>query len=95
MADGRRVRLLAEGRLVNLAVAEGHPAAVMDMSFSNQALSLRHIVEYAAELKPGVHSVPKEIDRRVAQFKLEEMGIAIDILTSDQEEYLSSWEEGT
>jgi len=95
LADGRRVRLLAEGRLVNLAVAEGHPAAVMDMSFSNQALSLRHIVEHAAELKPGVHSVPKEIDRRVAQFKLEEMGIAIDILTSEQEEYLSSWEEGT
>ena len=95
LADGRRVRLLAEGRLVNLAVAEGHPAAVMDMSFSNQALSLRHIVEHAGELKPGVHSVPKEIDRRVAQFKLEEMGIAIDILTSEQEEYLSSWEEGT
>tara|TARA_Y100001960_G_scaffold329203_1_gene419901 strand:+ start:16 stop:792 length:777 start_codon:yes stop_codon:yes gene_type:complete len=95
LPNGRRVRLLAEGRLVNLAVAEGHPAAVMDMSFANQALSLRHIVEHASELKPAVHSVPREIDTQVAQLKLQEIGIGIDVLTSEQQAYLSSWEEGT
>ena len=95
LPNGRRVRLLAEGRLVNLAVAEGHPAAVMDMSFANQALSLRHIVEHASELKPAVHSVPREIDIQVAQLKLQEIGIGIDVLTSEQQAYLSSWEEGT
>jgi adenosylhomocysteinase len=95
LTDGRRVRLLAEGRLVNLVVAEGHPAAVMDMSFANQSLSLRHIVEHAAELKPDVYPVPEEIDREVAQIKLQGMEIAIDSLTPEQVGYLSSWEEGT
>jgi adenosylhomocysteinase len=95
LADGRTISLLAEGRLVNLAAAEGHPASVMDMSFANQALSLEYIAGNAAELQNQVYSVPQEIDKRVAQLKLEAMGIEIDALTREQAKYLESWEEGT
>jgi adenosylhomocysteinase len=94
-ADGRRVHLLAEGRLVNLAAAEGHPAAVMDMSFANQALSVEWIVKRRGTLDPKVHPVPAEIDAEVARLKLQTMGIEIDALTKEQEEYLRSWEQGT
>jgi adenosylhomocysteinase len=95
MADGRRINLLGEGRLVNLAAAEGHPAAVMDMSFANQALSVEWIVRTASELTPGVYGVPSAIDREVARLKLEAMGVRIDQLTEEQIAYLSSWEHGT
>ncbi len=95
LADGRRLRLLGEGRLVNLAAAEGHPAAVMDMSFANQALCVEWLVAHHAELEPRVHPVPEAIDREVARLKLQAMGIAIDTLTPEQEEYLRSWEQGT
>jgi adenosylhomocysteinase len=95
MADGRRINLLAEGRLVNLAAAEGHPAAVMDMSFANQALSVEWIVKRAERLAPAVYPVPEEIDAEVARLKLQAMGIEIDELTSEQEAYLRSWELGT
>jgi adenosylhomocysteinase len=95
MPDGRRINLLAEGRLVNLAAAEGHPAAVMDMSFANQALCVEWIVQQGADLGKAVHTVPAEIDDEVARLKLESMGIEIDELTSEQEEYLRSWEHGT
>jgi adenosylhomocysteinase len=94
-ADGRRIRLLGEGRLVNLAAAEGHPAAVMDMSFANQALSVEWIVRTASSLEPGVYPVPSEIDAEVARLKLQAMGVEIDELTPEQEEYLRSWEQGT
>jgi adenosylhomocysteinase len=94
-ADGRRVNLLAEGRLVNLAAAEGHPAAVMDMSFANQALSVEWIVKRRGTLDPQVHPVPAEIDAEVSRLKLQTMGIEIDALTKEQEEYLRSWEQGT
>jgi adenosylhomocysteinase len=95
MADGRRIHLLAEGRLVNLAAAEGHPAAVMDMSFANQALSVEWIVKGRGALDPGVYPVPREIDAEVARLKLQAMGIEIDDLTAEQQEYLGSWEQGT
>jgi adenosylhomocysteinase len=95
LADGRRLRLLCEGRLVNLAAAEGHPAAVMDMSFANQALSVAHLVEHGRELDNCVHAVPSELDREVARLKLATMNIAVDELTGDQLAYLSSWREGT
>jgi len=95
MKDGRKVYLLGDGRLINLAAAEGHPAAVMDMSFANQALSCEYMVKNAASLKPQVYSVPEAIDRQIAKLKLESMGIQIDKLTPDQEQYLSSWSEGT
>jgi adenosylhomocysteinase len=95
MADGRRVHLLAEGRLVNLAAAEGHPASVMDMSFANQALCVEWIVKQAAGLDATVHTVPDDIDDEVARLKLQSMGIEIDRLTPEQEAYLSSWEHGT
>jgi adenosylhomocysteinase len=95
LADGRRLHLLGEGRLVNLAVAEGHPAAVMDMSFANQALSVEWLVKHHAELGPEVYPVPADIDREVARLKLQAMGIAIDSLTNEQEAYLRSWEQGT
>jgi adenosylhomocysteinase len=94
-ADGRRVYLLAEGRLVNLAAAEGHPASVMDMSFADQALTAEWLVANHASLQPRVYDVPDEIDREVARLKLEAMGIAIDTLTPEQQAYLSSWEHGT
>ena len=95
LADGRRLYLLADGRLVNLSAAEGHPAQVMDMSFANQALSAEYLIESAAELERRVYSVPQEIDEEIARLKLETMGIAIDRLTEEQAHYLASWDEGT
>ncbi|MFC5180091.1 adenosylhomocysteinase [Actinomadura harenae] len=95
LADGRRLVLLAEGRLVNLAAAEGHPAAVMDMSFADQALTCAWLADSATTLEPAVHDVPKSIDTEVARLKLASMSIAIDALTPDQEEYLHSWRLGT
>lgn len=95
LADGRRIRLLAEGRLVNLAAAEGHPAAVMDMSFANQALSVAWLAEHGRGLAAAVHAVPRHIDREVARLKLAALGLAIDTLTAEQQAYLGSWEEGT
>lgn len=95
MPDGRRLHLLGEGRLINLAAAEGHPASVMDMSFANQALSLEYLVHHAHEMEKKVFSVPEEIDRQIARLKLEAMGIQIDTLTPEQIAYLNSWEEGT
>jgi adenosylhomocysteinase len=95
MKDGRTLHVLAEGRLLNLAAAEGHPAAVMDMSFANQALCAEHVARHHAELDAVVHDVPLEIDREVARLKLEAMGVKIDVLTAQQQAYLSSWESGT
>jgi len=95
LKDGRRINLLGEGRLINLAAAEGHPASVMDMSFANQALCLDHMVKNHASLENKVYTVPAELDKRVAKLKLESMGIKIDRLTPEQEEYLASWSEGT
>jgi adenosylhomocysteinase len=95
LPDGRRLNLLGEGRLINLAAAEGHPAAVMDMSFANQALSVEWIAQEARRLEPKVYGVPVEIDREVARLKLAAMGIEIDRLTEEQAAYLSSWEHGT
>jgi adenosylhomocysteinase len=95
LADGRRIRLLAEGRLVNLAAAEGHPAAVMDMSFANQALTVEWLAKQGENLSHQVHGVPHAIDHEVAALKLQSMDIAIDALTPEQEEYLASWRQGT
>ena len=95
MNDGRNLHLLAEGRLLNLAAAEGHPAAVMDMSFANQALCAEHVARHHGELEPRVYDVPVDIDREVARLKLEAMGVSIDVLTAEQEKYLASWESGT
>ncbi len=95
MKDGRRINLLGEGRLINLAAAEGHPASVMDMSFADQALSLEYMVKNHASLENKVYMVPVELDKRVAKLKLESLGIKIDRLTAEQEEYLASWSEGT
>ncbi len=95
MADGRCLYLLAEGRLVNLAAAEGHPASVMDMSFANQALSVEYLVRTKKQLKPGVFPVPEEMDKEVGRLKLASMGITIDKLTAQQKKYLASWEMGT
>ena len=95
MADGRRIFLLADGRLVNLGAAEGHPATVMDMSFANQALGLEWLRTHVAELEPRVYPVPDEIDRDVARLKLLSMGIQIDALTPQQKAYSESWESGT
>ncbi|MGD0469138.1 MAG: adenosylhomocysteinase [Terriglobales bacterium] len=95
MKDGRRINLLGEGRLINLAAAEGHPASVMDMSFADQALSCEYMVKNHASLEKKVYAVPVELDKRVAKLKLESLGIKIDRLTSEQEEYLASWSEGT
>ncbi len=95
MADGRKIFLLGEGRLINLAAAEGHPASVMDMSFANQALTAEYIKDHGAELEAKVYSVPEEIDKNIARLKLESMGIKIDTLTQEQDKYLHSWEMGT
>ena len=92
---GNRVIVLGEGRLINLAAAEGHPASVMDMSFANQALSAEYLVRNKGELKPGVHTLPEEVDTEIAGLKLKALGISIDTLTPEQVEYLSSWETGT
>jgi len=95
MADGRRLSLLGEGRLVNLAMAEGHPASVMDMSFANQALGIEYLIRKGSTLGEKVYPVPEEIDAEIARLKLTAMGLEIDTLTPEQEKYLSSWEEGT
>ncbi len=95
LGDGRRLYLLGEGRLINLAAAEGHPSAVMDMSFANQALSAEYLAQTAHTLTPEVHSVPRDIDEEVGRLKLQSMGIEIDSLTQQQEEYLASWDIGT
>ena len=93
--DGRTIILLAEGRLVNLSAAEGHPAEVMDMSFANQVLAAEYIVKHADELEPGCYNIPAEIDDGIARLKLETVGIEIDTLTPEQEAYLNSWNLGT
>ncbi len=95
LSDGRRLYLLGEGRLINLAAAEGHPAIVMDMSFANQALSAEYAIQHAAELERKVYPVPAEIDAEIAKLKLATMGVEVDILTDEQERYLASWDEGT
>ena len=95
MADGRRLYLLAEGRLVNLAAAEGHPSAVMDMSFANQALGVEYLIQNQGKLEPGIYNVPTETDQEVGRLKLQSLGINIDTLTADQQRYQDSWEEGT
>ena len=94
LKDGRKLYLLAEGRLVNLAAAEGHPSEVMDMSFANQALCSEYIAK-TAKLQTKVYTVPKEIDEKVAELKLKTMGVTIDELTAEQKKYLSTWEMGT
>ncbi len=95
MRDGRRIHLLADGRLVNLSAAEGHPASVMDMSFANQALGAEYMVRHHGRLKRAVVAVPEEIDRQIARLKLKTLGVGIDRLTPAQKEYLASWSEGT
>ncbi len=95
MKDGRKINLLGEGRLINLAAAEGHPPSVMDMSFADQALSVEHMVKNYSKMEKTVYTVPVELDKRVARLKLESMGIKIDRLTPEQEEYLAGWSEGT
>lgn len=95
LKDGKRINVLGEGRLINLASAEGHPSSVMDMSFANQALCVEYLVKNAKKLKNDVYSVPIEIDSKIAELKLKSMGIKIDKLTSEQKKYLDSWEEGT
>jgi adenosylhomocysteinase len=95
LSDSRRIRLLAQGRLVNLAAAEGHPATVMDMSFANQALSLVHLFKQGRRMEHRVHPVPAEIDNWIAQLKLQSMGLEIDQLTTEQQNYLNAWKEGT
>ena len=95
LEDGRRIYLIADGRLVNLSAAEGHPAQVMDMSFANQALSAEYVVANATGLERKVYPVPQEIDNEIARLKLATMGVAIDELTEEQAKYLASWDEGT
>ena len=95
MPDGRRINILGEGRLINLASAEGHPASVMDMSFANQALSAEYMVKNYSRLEKKVYSVPQDIDHEIARLKLAAMGVDIDTLTAEQQHYLNSWEEGT
>ncbi len=95
LQNGKSVIVLGEGRLINLAAAEGHPSAVMDMSFANQALGCEYLVKNKGKLEPGIHSIPTEVDQDIARLKLQAMGIAIDTLTSDQIEYTNSWSSGT
>ena len=95
LPDGRRISILGEGRLINLAAAEGHPASVMDMSFANQSLAVEYLVKHGKELEKRVYPVPRDIDREIARLKLAAMGVEIDVLTPEQEEYLTSWEAGT
>ncbi len=95
LPDGRTIHILGEGRLINLAAAEGHPASVMDMSFANQALSAEYMVKHADQLENKVYAVPEDIDREIARLKLESMKIDIDVLTQEQIDYLNSWQEGT
>jgi adenosylhomocysteinase len=95
LSNGHRIIVLGEGRLINLAAAEGHPASVMDMSFANQALSAEYLVKNKGKLEPGVHLLPKEVDQEIASLKLKSLGMSIDTLTSEQIEYMTSWETGT
>jgi len=95
LKGGRRVYLLGEGRLINLASAEGHPSSVMDMSFANQALATEYLVKHHRSLEKKVYPVPREIDQEIARMKLVSMGIQIDRLTKEQAHYLASWEQGT
>ena len=95
LADGRKIFILGEGRLINLASAEGHPASVMDMSFANQALSAEYMATNAKTLDKNVYTVPQNIDTEIARLKLEALGVKIDTLTEAQERYLASWQEGT
>ena len=95
LKDGRKINLLGEGRLINLASAEGHPASVMDMSFANQALGAEYMLKNAGKLKPDVYTIPVDVDREIARLKLEAMGVKVDTLTKEQDKYLNSWEEGT
>jgi adenosylhomocysteinase len=95
LRNGRRIYLLGDGRLINLASAEGHPASVMDMSFANQALCAEYMVRHARDLERKVYPVPVEIDREIARLKLQAMGVTIDALTPEQDRYLASWQEGT
>jgi adenosylhomocysteinase len=95
LPNGRRIHLLGEGRLVNLAAAEGHPASVMDMSFANQALGSVYMMRNADHLENKVYVIPEEVDQEIARLKLDAMGVRIDVLTPEQERYLTSWEEGT
>jgi len=95
LKDGRVISILGEGRLINLAAAEGHPASVMDMSFANQALGAEYMIKNAGKLEKKVYDVPEEIDREIARLKLDSMGVKIDKLTEEQVKYLGSWEEGT
>jgi adenosylhomocysteinase len=95
LQSGKSIVVLGEGRLVNLAAAEGHPSAVMDMSFANQALACEYLVKHKGQLEPGLHSIPTEVDQEIARLKLQAMGIAIDSLTSEQVEYINSWTAGT
>ena len=95
LEDGRKIFLLAQGRLINLGAAEGHPPSVMDMSFSNQALAGEYIVENHTKLDPGVYTLPNEVDADIASIKLNAMGMSYDTLTAEQDKYLNSWETGT
>jgi adenosylhomocysteinase len=95
LPSGKSIIVIGEGRLVNLAAAEGHPSAVMDMSFANQALAVEYLVKNKGKLEPGLHSIPKDVDQEIARLKLQAMGIAIDSLTADQIEYINSWTSGT
>jgi adenosylhomocysteinase len=95
LKGGKRLYVLGEGRLINLAAAEGHPASVMDMSFANQALCLERLVKSKGKIKPGVYVVPDEIDSEIGRLKLKSMNIKIDSLSSEQKKYLNSWESGT
>ncbi|HEY9877058.1 MAG TPA: adenosylhomocysteinase, partial [Leptolyngbyaceae cyanobacterium] len=95
LSTGKSVIVLGEGRLVNLAAAEGHPSAVMDMSFANQALACEYLAKNKGALTPGIHSIPTEVDQEIARLKLVAMGIEIDSLTAEQEIYINSWTAGT
>ena len=95
LADGRNIYLLGDGRLINLAAAEGHPSSVMDMSFANQALAAEYMVKNAASLEKKVYDVPADVDVEIARLKLESLGADIDVLTPEQQEYLASWNLGT
>ena len=95
MPDGKSIVVLGEGRLINLAAAEGHPSAVMDMSFANQALACEYLVKNKGQLEPGLYSIPTEVDQEIATLKLAAMGIKIDTLTPEQEIYINSWTVGT
>jgi adenosylhomocysteinase len=95
LPNGKHIFVLGEGRLINLAAAEGHPASVMDMSFANQALGIEYLLAHARELKPNVYPIPKALDEEIARLKLEALGVRIDTLTPEQSAYLASWQQGT